>query len=291
MGTGVFVALAHDISTSCHTNLTRLVIKKCGPEVSRNSDHYQLQTPHPNYSRHMRNISKQKIQLVISPNMTEFQPAMPPTGSRFLDFPRELRDAVYTQSFRGKYTVRVPQCPSKQTDFVKASSWPRVAILQTSKQVNEEASQLLYAVGSFCFPSDVFMEKHLRLLGHNFHLLRTIELRFDMDWCNPYGSKESSPGGPLDDTCMNNLRLVAARKGIRRYGCTLVFEDCEMCEPSEVRWWDTLVELDVFEIVAVKLKFEEDKTYPAGKEVNGRSERWEEIKRDLRMYVKSWWED
>lgn len=164
------------------------------------------------------------------------------------------------------------------------------AILQTCKQVNEEGTQLLYAVGSFHFPSDVLRQVDLSSLGHKLSLLRNVKLHFDM-WWDKYPNTSRDLEGLLDDTCMDNISLLAAGERVRRYVCTLVFENCEMRGPSEVKWWDALEELDVFERVVVELEFQDPKTYPRSKEVSGRLERWEEIKQDVRMYIELYWDD
>ena len=217
--------------------------------------------------------------------MPDSTSAMQAGSVRFLDFPREIRDAVYVQVFCRYYTVRIPkhlsqhnislnataqesdsshacnastsdttgvplQAPSHYTceepaPNVKASPSSGLAILQTSKRVNEEATQQLYAAGCFIFPSDVLMEKDLSLLGHKLKLLRDIELNFALDWeGDRYGMDElDSLTAVMNANCKANIKFLAADKESRHYYCTLVFENClNIClkKPSQIGWWDLL---------------------------------------------------
>lgn len=248
---------------------------------------------------------------------------------RFLDFPREIRDAVYAQVFRREHTVRIPKHLSQQTDLlkttahendlshacnaynastsettdtslkapphftceetapnVKASRSSRLAVLQTSKRVNEEATQQLYAAGSFHFPSDVLMEGDLSVLGHKLNLLRTIELHFDMELFIELEETDELTAN-IDAIIKANIRFLAAFQEGRRYICTLDFGYYEARDIAKIQWWDALEELDVFERIAVKVLCLElawlppVKMYPMGREVSGRSERWDKIKRNI----------
>ena len=267
---------------------------------------------------------------------------MQPRGIRFLDFPREIRDIVYTQLFCHKYTVRIPRYLLEQYDTLettaqekdpshtceasplgmtnaltvpfphtcktpvlnaKAGPWPSLVILQTSKQVNEEAAQSFYAVGSFYFQSDVLMEGDLSLLGHKLQLLRTMELHFVIDFYQLHHEKDELIS-ITNAICSANIRFLAGGQEGRRYTCRLVFHIFEGDDPPEVQWWDALEELDTFERVVIAVSWvdetlEDEKvemtipypswsfccTYGIGWKVRGSSGMWETIKQDTQRAI------
>ena len=133
------------------------------------------------------------------------------------------------------------------------------------------------------------MEKDLSLLGHKLKLLRDIELNFALDWeGDRYGMDElDSLTAVMNANCKANIKFLAAEKESRHYHCTLVFENrLDIClkKPSQIGWWDLLEEFEVFEIVKVDVEGLDrwfEKTYGPGRDMKGRSGRWEEIKEDV----------
>lgn len=92
------------------------------------------------------------------------------------------------------------------------------------------------------------MGKDLSLLGHKLKLLREIELNLVLDFetdapCN------RDVTAIQDANCKANIKSLAASKGTRHYHCTLVLrnDDNIMGGPSDIEWWNSLEEFDVFD--------------------------------------------
>lgn len=81
---------------------------------------------------------------------------------RFLDFPREIRDLVYKHMFCKKYIPQYCWLPldtpppgglsSRRRRKMQQPTTQHLAILQSSKQVNQEATRIFYLEGQFLLP-------------------------------------------------------------------------------------------------------------------------------------------